>query len=115
MTETYYVEPAITRYIGPVREYSPFSLPKTGNGYLAGTYPDGITRLDGVPAQAVVRVLYRPASGKVGDGSLVAEVQSSVSGEWRVDGLNENLSYDVVCRHEGYNDMILSNVMPVVD
>lgn len=90
-------------------------LPPRGNGYLAGEFPDGITRIDGVPAQATVRVLYRPQSGARGDGVVIAEVQSAPDGTWRVDGLNTALRYDVVCRHADFNDMILANVTPAVD
>ncbi len=90
-------------------------LPPPGNGYLAGEFPDGITRIDGVPAQATVRVLYRPQSGARGDGVVIAEVQSAPDGTWRVDGLNTALRYDVVCRHADFNDMILANVTPAVD
>lgn len=87
-------------------------LPPTGDGYLAGTYPDGITRVEGVPASCTVRVLYRPEGGAFGDGVLVKQVQSAVDGTWLVEGLNPSLQYDVVCRHAGYNDSIYSNVTP---
>ena len=97
----------------PFREFP--ALPASGNGYLAGEFPDGITRIDGVPAQATVRVLYRPQSGARGDGVVIADVQSAPDGTWRVDGLNTALRYDVVCRHADFNDMILANVTPAVD
>lgn len=87
-------------------------LPQGGDGFLAGTYPDGITRVEGVPASCTVRVLYRVAG--YGDGVLVAEVQSAVDGTWEVGGLNPSLKYDVVCRHDGYNDSIYSGVTPVI-
>lgn len=84
-----------------------------GNGYLAGRFPDGITKVEGVPASAEVRVLYRGDQGQLGDGYLVAKQVSGQDGTWLIEGLNPNLKYDVICRHVGYNDMILSNVSPV--
>lgn len=92
-----------------------FSRPghEPGPGYLAGTFPGGITSVDGVPTTATIRVHYRPAEGAVGDGALVATLQSAPDGSWRVDGLDPNLKFDVICRKEGFNDMILSGVSPV--
>lgn len=84
-----------------------------GHGYLAGSFPDGITSVEGVPASATIRVLLR-LPGYPADGEVVAEVQSNPDGTWLVEGLNHNLKYDVICRHEGYNDMILSNVSPAL-
>ncbi len=83
-----------------------------GAGYLAGTYPGGITKIEGVPGSAEIRVLLRTATGAMGDGMLVASVVSGVDGTWRIDGLSTALRFDVVCRHDGYNDMILANVSP---
>lgn len=88
-------------------------LPPRGNGYLAGTFPDGITTVDGVPVEATVRVLYRPEGGEIGDGALVAQVKSNPDGTWRVDGLNLDLKYDVVGRLAGFNDVITAGVYPV--
>lgn len=98
-----------------MRQYEPFRLPLTGNGYLAGEFPDGITTIDGVPNPATIRVLLRTSSDHPGDGVLVAEVQSNQDGTWRVDGLNQNLRYDVVGRSEGFNDVIVANVQPELD
>lgn len=89
--------------------------PQPGNGYLAGTWPSGVTSIEGVPGPATIRVHYRAEGGAPGDGMLIAETTSNASGVWRIDGLNENLKYDVICRADGYNDMILSNVSPAVD
>lgn len=86
-----------------------------GQGYLAGGFPDAITRVEGVPAPAEVRVIYRGEQGQLGDGHLVAEQVSGPDGTWLIEGLNPDLKYDVICRHEGYNDMILSNVSPALD
>ena len=89
--------------------------PLHGNGYLSGAFPGGITTVDAVPTAATVRVIYRPASGSLGDGLLVAEVESAPDGTWRVDGLNPALRYDVVGRKAGLKDVIMSNVQPKVD
>lgn len=86
-----------------------------GSGYLAGSFPGGITTVDGVPTAATVRVLYRPGPGQPGDGALVAEVQSAADGSWRVDGLDPALKFDVVGRKAWFNDVIMSNVSPKVD
>lgn len=96
------------------REYKPFQMPMTGFGYLAGEFPDGITTIEGVPASATIRVLIRDRAGSDRDGAVVAEVKTNPSGTWKVEGLRTDLRYDVICRHDGYNDMILSNVTPVV-
>lgn len=89
--------------------------PLPGNGYLAGTYPGGITTVDGVPTRATVRILYRPLSGALGDGAVVAEVLSDTDGTWRVDGLDPALKFDVVGRKQGFNDVIMAGVSPKVD
>jgi len=86
----------------------------TGTGYLAGTYPDGVTTVEGVPVPATVRVLLR-STDPAFDGLFVSEVSSNVDGTWRVDGLNPNLKYDVVGRKDGFNDVIMANVSPATD
>lgn len=87
---------------------APFKgLPPPGTGYLAGQ-----VRLP-QPVLATVRILYRPAAGALGDGELVAQVITAADGTWRVDNLNTNLRYDVVCRKDGYNDEITANVQPL--
>lgn len=85
-----------------------------GTGFLAGEFPGGITTLEGVPTQAEVRVLWRGPAGHPSDGVLVAKTQSAPDGTWRVGGLNPSLRYDVVGRKDGFNDVIVSNVHPVV-
>lgn len=87
-------------------------MPPPGDGYLAGTFPDGITSILGTPEPATIRVLYRPASGALGDGVVVAEVQSAADGTWQVDGLDPALKFDVICRKTGYNDLIWADVSP---
>ena len=86
----------------------------TGNGYLAGSFPGGITTVDGVPVSAEVRVEFRGDAGSISDGFVVAKTLSAPDGTWRVDGLNPALRYDVVGRKDGFNDVIVANVQPVV-
>lgn len=90
-------------------------LDLSGEGYLSGSFPDGITRAEGVPTQAAIKVLYRASMDDDFDGAKVAQVQSAPDGTWRVDNLNVDFRYDVIARLEGYNDMILSGVRPKVD
>ena len=86
--------------------------PAGGNGYLAGSYPEGITSIEGAPTIATVRIHLRATSGAAGDGMLIAEVQSAADGSWRVDGLDPDLSFDVIGRKAGFNDVIVANVRP---
>lgn len=88
--------------------------PMKGSGYLAGSYPGGVTTVDGVPIGATVRAIYRPASGALGDGVCVAEVQSAPDGTWHIPNLNPALKFDVVGRKAGFNDVIMANVSPKV-
>ena len=90
------------------------TYPTPGTGFLAGEFPSGTTTVEGVPTQAEVRVLWRGPAGHPSDGVLVAKTQSAPDGTWRVDGLNPDLRYDVVGRKDGFNDVIVSNVQPVV-
>lgn len=84
-----------------------------GDGYLAGSFPTGITTLNGVPVSASVRVHYRPAEGQPGDGMLVAFTTSAADGTWLISGLNPDLKYDVIGRLDGNNDVIAANVQPM--
>lgn len=85
-----------------------------GNGYLEGSYPDGLTTVNGVGVAATIRVHYRAGTGIVGDGMLVKEVQSNASGVWLVTGLDPTKKYDVIGRKGTYNDVIVSDVTPKV-
>lgn len=96
----------------------PYPYPKkdfSGNGYLAGEYPDGITSVEGVPVSAEIRVLWRDLSGSNADGCVVATTTSLADGTWRIDNLNTSLKYDVVSRHNGLNDVIMANITPATD
>lgn len=87
--------------------------PTGGNGYIAGTYPSGITTLNGVPVAATVRVVYRGDSKRFTDGYVVAEVESAPDGTYLIDNLNPALRYDVIGRLNGQNDVIAANVQPM--
>lgn len=96
------------------RYYPVAALPPKGNGFLSSKFPDALVTLDGEPISADIRILYRPEQGDVGDGVVVATTKSSGTGQWRVDGLNPNLRYDVVARLSDNNDTIIANVKPKV-
>lgn len=110
-----YLQEDTEMLLAPVIDRDAFSLSRSGLGYLAGEFPDGITTVDGAPVTATVRILLRTVAGHPGDGSLVAEVESAPDGTWRVDGLPLHLKYDVVGRKAGFNDVIMANVTPAVD
>lgn len=82
-----------------------------GDGRLAGDFPDGVTRKDGAPHSADVRVLLRTSNPGF-DGAVIRKTRSAQDGTWEVVGLNPAMTYDVVARLDGYNDMILSRVRP---
>lgn len=85
-----------------------------GDGYLAGTFPDGITTVDGSPVSATVRAIVRSDDPSL-DGLVVARVMSAQDGTWRIDGLHPDIRYDVVGRKNGFNDVIMSDVSPALD
>ena len=96
------------------RDVETYHVPLTGPGRLAGEFPDGITTVEGVPVSAEVRVLLRRPSGKLGDGAVVAVVQSAADGTWEVTGLPEGFTFDVVGRKNNHNDVIVANITPEV-
>lgn len=100
-------------YLGKVVS-SNAPIVKKGAGYLSSSFPEYIVSVEGVPTEGEVRVLLRSASFAGIDGTVVAITKSSVSGQWYVGGLNPNLRYDVVCRFDGYNDLIFSDITPLV-
>lgn len=95
-------------------QFKSYIKPAKGDGYIAGTFPSGLTQVNGVPTAATVRVLHRPLSGGFADGVVVAEVESAPDGTYLVEGLDPALKYDVVGRKDGYADVIVSNVTPKV-
>lgn len=106
---------------GPIKyaylKYKPSFLPykpKTGAGYFSSSFPDYLVTVEGRPGPGEIRVLLRTARVSEADGCLVAVTKADATGQWRVDGLNPDFRYDVVCRVEGYNDIIFSNVKPKV-
>ncbi|MDY0046065.1 MAG: hypothetical protein RBS10_01475 [Thauera propionica] len=102
-----------TPSVGRGLHNAPFVLRRLvfGDGRLAGDFPDGITKKEGVPHPAEVRVMLRTSAVEF-DGALVKTVRSAADGTWEVTGLNPALKYDVVSRLAGYNDLILSQVRP---
>lgn len=97
------------------RMYEGFSLRRNGAGYFSGSFPDGTVTIAGRPISAEIRVLLRTLVNGEGDGYLAAKTQSLSDGTWRIDGLNPSLRYDVVARYDGENDVIMSDVTPMVD
>ena len=86
----------------------------TGKGYLGGDFPDYVTKVEGAPAQTEILVFLHRNPGDPGDGKLIKRLTTFQSGSWRVDNLNPDLHYDVVCRYPGYKDEIMSNIKPFV-
>ena len=111
--EDYIVELPLEVSIRIEPEISPYLLPQ-GNGYFQSSFPDYITSEDGVPVSCEIRVHLRTISTQGSDGALVAKTRSKADGTWRIDGLNPTFKYDVICRYVGYNDLIFSNVLPLV-
>ena len=109
------INPMIGKQSGGVFCVDGLRKPSKGHGFLSSKFPDALVTLDGEPVQAEIRILYRPVSGANGDGVIVASTRSSPSGQWRVDGLNPNLTYDVVARLDGNNDTIIAKVKPKLD
>lgn len=93
----------------PWRPLANRGAPAAGTGYIAGKLSG-----DASLTLATIRILYRHATqGALGDGYLVATVTPDAVGNWRVDGLNTSLKYDIVARRAGYNDVITANVTPL--
>mgnify|MGYP003597749763 CR=1 FL=1 len=108
----YHVEHHAETTFGFKRDYEQVQLPRNGLGYFAGSFPDGLTTIKGVPVSAEVRVLLRTPIQGYGDGVVVASTQSAPDGTWRVEGLHTHLKYDVVARYFGERDTIASDVTP---
>lgn len=89
-------------------------IPDGGEGYFSSSYPDFLVVVDGVPSVGEIRVLLRTIKTPESDGMLVAKTYSDAAGQWYVGGLNPEFRYDVVCRVEGYRDIIFSDLTPVV-
>lgn len=106
----------------PLRDYSvdravgPRTIPvleRNGGAYLSGSFPAGVTSVDGVPVSAIVRVQVRDPGGTA-DGVFVGEVVSGADGTWLVSGLPSSFTYDVIGRKDGFKDVVVSNVTPKV-
>lgn len=82
---------------------------KYGNTYLSGDYPDSSIKDDGAPSSGEVSILYRSNDPILG-GVTIAKTLAAQSGEWRVSGLQHDISFDVVARKNNRKDAIVSNV-----
>lgn len=88
-------------------------VPAGGAGLLSGSFPlSMLTNGGNLPSQAEIRILYRPNTGDIGDGVVVATTTCNTDGTWQVANLNESLKYDIVARIPGFNDVIISDVQP---
>lgn len=82
----------------------------SGVGTFAGTYPDGLTRIEGVPTEAEVFVrVFAP--GKPFDGAVLARTLSESSGEWEVPDMPKTGLFDVVARKEGERSVTAPQVV----
>lgn len=87
--------------------------PQGGDGLLSGSFPLSMLTNEGnLPSQAEIRILYRPNTGDLGDGYVVATTTCNADGTWQVSGLDEDLKFDIVARIPGYNDVLISDVQP---
>lgn len=86
----------------------------SGNGYFSSTLPEFIVTEEGMPISAEIRIHIHGSSLDALDGRLVAKTRSNATGQWYVGGLNPIFRYDVVCRLDGYNDLVYSNVQPKI-
>lgn len=114
MDDVYALDVIVESHFGFNRPYEEVQLQANGLGYFAGSFPDGLTTIKGVPVSASVRVLLRTPIQGYGDGVVVATTQSNQDGTWQIDGLHTHLKYDVVARYNGEKDVIMSNVSPEI-
>lgn len=110
--DIYALDVIVESQFGFKRRYDQVQLQANGLGFFGGTFPDGLTTIDGAPVAAVVRVILRTPIQGYGDGALVASTQAAPDGTWLIEGLHTHLKYDVVARYAGKNDVIMSNVTP---
>lgn len=90
----------------------PAFTPSARGGLFAGTYPGGITSVEGVPTSATVLVRVRHP-GRTVDGALVSSTQSDGAGSWELDNVDPDALYDVVARKAGERDVVQSGVAPL--
>ena len=81
-----------------------------GTGYLAGTFPDGNTTLEGAPVSARVRAYWENPK----DGVLypVGDSTSDASGVWKLEGLSGERQYLVRGSLSGHRDVLAQDVYP---
>jgi hypothetical protein len=86
---------------------------KHGNATLSGTFPDGITSVEGLPTPAEVRVYLRAPEAEEIDGLFMTRRTSAGDGTWEIGGLRDDQRFDVVGRKDDERDVIVSDVTPV--
>lgn len=82
----------------------------SGDGYLAGELPTGITTVDGAPVQADVRVFYEVPG--TGDWQLVEKVTADTDGTWQVLNVSLAYTFNVVGEYPDYYGVVAYNVEP---
>lgn len=87
----------------------------TSSVYLSGDAPEYVTKVENVATATEILVFIHAEFGDPLSGQLVAHIKTDNDGSWRVDNLNPDLRYDVVCRYTGYKDEIMSNIKPFVE
>lgn len=84
-------------------------MPTSGNGYLAGESPGGTTTVDGVVTSAEVRVYFEETNG---NWTLVGTATSAANGTWQILNLDPSLSFNVIGRKSGYEDVLHVGIRP---
>lgn len=100
---------AVARPVAVGRVHPAF-LKKAGAGSLAGSFPEGITRLEGAPVSAQVRVYWENPK----DGSLVlaGSTVSGADGVWEIGNLDATKTFIVRGSLAGHNDVVSVGVTP---
>lgn len=73
--------------------FAAVSAPAGGGGYIAGESPNGLVLLAGSPVARPVIALHRNSGKVVGH-----TVSDPSDGTYRIDGLNPNEEFDIICR-----------------
>ncbi|MFW1800969.1 hypothetical protein ACG9YX_13185 [Acinetobacter nematophilus] len=87
-----------------------------GKAVLGGIFPLGSVYLEGTPVQGAQILIYLRESVLYPHPAIcIKKLITDESGSWELDSLNKNLKFDVVCQLEGFNDLVLSNILPEVE
>ena len=88
----------------------------SGDSYFAGKLPDGLTTISGEPTSATVLCVVRNSTKYPHlNGVIVKKVESNLDGTWLIPDVDPTLTYDIIGRKTGYNDIIVANVTPIQD